>query len=299
MVKPLWCILKYPGLDSAYTTADMQASDSDNTSPSDAACFDEREQLNTSLLSAASTSSLNSYPTSPADPSYEIPDLSQKMSPASFDCSKSDLTLQDKSLQLSVGSNMLHEGRLMRSSCEEGLSSGSGGDVTDTETRKMQPLEDNVEWSPQEEHKHGTQSVHPSHNTGSQPQGTPDPSFSTVLQGSGKQTVAIESLIRQLQTDIAFYQHQFDEVSQENIKLKEKLKQSEEEKQQLQGEVGRQLFLESKEKRSNKILQSSMEYVNEQGRSSTASGGTYTCMKEKLLGGAGPLQEPSKLNLHV
>ena len=273
---------------------DIQASDSDDMSPSGSACFDESEQLNTSLLSVASTSSL-SCPSSPSDPAYEISDLSQKILPASFDCSKSDLTSQEKSLQLSVGSNMLHECHVMRSSYEEDLSSVSG-DVSDKETRKVQLLEATVECSPQEEHKHGTQSVHPSHNTGSQPQGTPDPSFSTVLQGGGKQTVTIDKLIRQLQSDVAFYQHQCDEVSQENIKLKEKLKQSEEEKQQLQGEVGRQLFLESKEKRSNKILQSSVEYVNEQSKSSTASGGTYAGMKGKLLGGAGPLQEPSKLN---
>lgn len=273
---------------------DIQASDSDDMSPSDSACFDESEQLNTSLLSVSSTSSL-SCPSSPSDPAYEISDLSQKILPASFDCSKSDLTSQEKSLQLSVGSNMLHECHVMRSSYEEDLTSVSGEDVSDKETRKVQPLEDTVECSPQEEHKHSTQSVHPSHNTRPDARGTPDPSFSTVLQK--KRAIAIDRLIRQLQSDVAFYQHQCDEVSQENIKLKEKLKQSEEEKQQLQGEVGRQLFLESKEKRSNKILQSSMEYVNEQSKSSTASGGTYAGMKGKLLGGAGPLQEPSKLNL--
>lgn len=291
----------------------MQASGSDEVLLSDSAHCDEGKQLDTSLLSVGSNSSLNSYPTTPSDPAQEAPDFyqqslsvtehfSENSSTASVDCTASHLVLENSS-QSPFGGNIFQDCSVMRSSYEEGLSSTSGRDIFDTETRKVEPLVDTVE-DTQEEHKCGVQSVHPGYNTESgalpyrAPQRIPDPSFPTVLPGNIEGTVAI--LISQLQSEVAFYQHQCGKERQRNSKLNEKLKQIEEEKEQLEVEVGRHQFLECKEKRSEKILQSSATLVSEQNKSCTASGGsTFTGTAEKLLGGAGTLQEPSKLNLNT
>lgn len=291
-MEPAWCILECPDLDSRNATSDVQASGTNDIAPSDSARFNESKELDTSLLSVDSASSLNSYPPSP-DRACDIPDFNQRVSPSSFECSRSHLTLEYKSLQSSVGGKLLQGYDVIESSYEEGLSSGES--CSDAKTRNVESLEDTVD-GPQEMDKHDIQSAHPSFNTGPEtaycrePQRTPDPSLSPLLQRSENGTVAIDNILRQLYMQ----REESEELRKQIIQLEEKFKQSEEEKEQLQAEVGRQQFLEEREKRSEKILQSSMESVAQQSKYPTASGRTYafTGRKGKLLGGAGPLQEP-------
>ena len=69
---------------------------------------------------------------------------------------------------------------------------------------------------------------------------------------------------------------------------------------QLEFELGRISFLEDKQKRNEKVYQSSRTHANEQSKSCSASGASYdfTGMEGKLLGGAGLLQDQGKLNQH-
>jgi len=210
----------------------------------------------------------------------------------------------ENSSQLSFGGDNQACSVLRSSYEDQGLSLVSEKYFFTPKTRKVEPLEDTVEETG-DERKSGFQGVHSSSNTASGampcavPCGTRDPSFLTVLPENKERTIAM--LISQLKSEVAFYQHQCDEERQRSSELKEKLKQIEEEKQQLEVEVGRHQFIECKEKRSEKILQSSVRLVGEQSKSCTASGGpsAFTATTEKLLGGAGILQESSKLNLHT
>ena len=307
---PLWYIVGYTGLEREYTKSDLQASVGDEVPSANSAHCDASKQLDTSLLSVCSNSSLNSCLISPCDPAQEAPDFnehfSENSSMASVDCSASNLALEENSSQFSFGVNDLQDCSVMRSSFEEGLRSVSEKDFFDTKTSKVEPLEDTVEET-REEHKCGLQGVNSSYNTASgelpctAPHGTRDPSSLTVLPENKEGTVAMLHVISQLQSEIAFYQHQCDEERQRSSELKEKLKQTEEEKQQLEVEVGRHQFIECKEKRGEKILQSSVMLVSEQSKSCTASGGSsaFTRTAEKLIGGSGTLQESSKLNLYT
>ena len=104
-----------------------------------------------------------------------------------------------------------------------------------------------------------------------------------------------------MRDEVAFYLDQCHELREEIRELKEKWKRSEEEKQDLQAEVGRQLFLESKEKRrSEKILHPSSEHSSEWSMPCRARGASYdfSCMDGKLLGGAGPLDKSGQNYLY-
>ena len=69
---------------------------------------------------------------------------------------------------------------------------------------------------------------------------------------------------------------------------------------QLEFELGRISFLEDKQKRNEKVYQSSRTHANEQSKSCSASGASYdfTGMEEKPFGGAGLSHEPGKLDQH-
>ena len=285
----------------------MQASVSNEGFVSDSVHCDA-SKLDTSLSSVCSNSSLNSCPITPSDPAQEAPNFHERFSENSssvlVDCSASSLTFQEDSSQLSFRVNNQACSVLRSSNKDQGLNLVLEKDFFDTKTRKVEPLEDTVEETG-DELQCTFQGVHSSSNTasGAMPctalHGTGDPSLLTVLPENKEGTVAM--LISRLQSEVAFYQHQCDEERQRSSELVEKLKQSEEEKQQLEVEVGRHQFIECKEKRSEKILQSSVTLFSEQRESCTASGGpsASTATTEKLLGGAGILQEPSKLNLHT
>lgn len=258
--------------------SEVQPSGTGEISPSpDSSCLDGNVQLNNSLLSPGSMSSLNSFPTSPSSDVCELPWLSPNMSPslakaaaepsdedsntdytlgnpstACEVCSELPSTLQDKLSNQSVGDNCLRDSSATRSSHEEGLSSGENNQ--DTETRETVQLED------------------------------------------GTQLSKDEILI--LRSEVAFCQNQCHELRQQLSQLKEQFQECEAEKQQLELELGRRSFLEDKQKRNEKAFQSSRAHANEQNKSCSASGASYvfTAMEGKPLGGTGPLQEPRKLN---
>ena len=91
----------------------------------------------------------------------------------------------------------------------------------------------------------------------------------------------------QLQDDIAAYQDRCSKQEDEISQLKEKLTQMEEEKQRLEAEVGRQLFLESKERR-RKLLN---KHPHEQSMLGTTRGASY---EGELLHDAGSMDRSGK-----
>ncbi|KAJ7393196.1 hypothetical protein OS493_006164 [Desmophyllum pertusum] len=235
-------------LSNRHVSSEVSSSGIGEISSTDSACCDDNTQHNNSFLSLRSTSnsSLNSYPTSPSS-ACEMPVFLRNMSPSLgkeaiepsggendsntehlpenastvsvHDCSESPLTLQEKRSQSSFGDNMLEDHSSMRSSYEEGLSSGEG-----TETRETVWLEDTPEG------ENSVQSVHTGCNTPSEAghrigsQGTPLPSFTTALQGNGEESIANDSLISQFQSesDVVFYQHQCHELRLQITQLEEK-----------------------------------------------------------------------------
>ena len=96
-----------------------------------------------------------------------------------------------------------------------------------------------------------------------------------------------------LEDELGALQHQFNELQEQTNQLNEQLRKSEAEKQQLQSELGRRLFLEDKGRRSELML--SREIVTGQSRPCAGSASSaLTGMAGRLLDVAGPRQEPSK-----
>ena len=118
----------------------------------------------------------------------------------------------------------------------------------------------------------------------------------TVQLPNGTGLSEEETQIRK--NEVAFSQNQCHELRQQINELKEQLQQYEAEKQQLELELGKKLFLEDKQKRSEKILLPCRGHVSEQSRSCTASAASYafTRMEGKLLCWASPQKEPGKLD---
>ena len=239
--------------------------------------LDDEEQLNNSMLSPGSMSSLNSYPTSPSNEVCQMPVFLQKsasLSKAAAEpcdekkdmigntlaagvvCNELPLTLQEKLSNQSVGDNCVRDSSTISSSHEEGVQVSSGENNQDRETRETVQLEDGTQLSKEE--------------------------------------------ILILKSEVEFCQNQCHELRQQLGQLKEQFQQCEEEKQQLELELGRRSFLEDKQKHNEKAYQLFSTHANEQIKICSASGASYdfTGMEGKLLGGAGLLQEPCKLNQH-
>ena len=105
--------------------------------------------------------------------------------------------------------------------------------------------------------------------------------------------VKIEDLLHkldQLQAENIFYVDRCLNQEKEIAQLKENLTQIEEEKQGLESEVGRQLFLEGKNKRHSKLYQPFTEHCGEQIMPNTASGASFdvTGLDGEQLDIAGP-----------
>ena len=255
-------------LTSRHLSSEVRPSDTgEMSSLTHSVYLNDEKQLNNSMLSPGSMSSLNSCPTSPFNEVCEMPAFLTNMSVSlnkgvaepcdeKEDPNNDDSCMQEK-LHVSnqfVGDNCVRDSSAIRSSHEDGVSSGENNQ--DTETRKIVQLEDGTQLSKEE--------------------------------------------ILILKSEVEFCQNQCHELRQQLGQLKEQFQQCEEEKQQLELELGRISFLEDKQKRNEKAFLSSRAQANEQIKSCSASGASYdfTGMEGKLLGGAGLLQEPRKLHIN-
>ena len=273
-------------LTSRHVTSEVQPPPTGKKSSlTHSAYLDDEEQLDISVLSLGSMSSLNSYPTSTSNEGCQMPvflpcmsaslskavaePCDEKKDPNDDDsctcmignntsmacavCSELSLTLQEKLSNQFVGDCCVRDSSARRSS-HEGVSSGENNQ--DTETRDIVHLEDGTQLS--------------------------------------KEDILI------LKSEVEFCQNQCHELRQQLGQLKEQFQQCEEEKQQLELELGRRSFLEDKQKRYEKAFLPSRAHANQQIKSCSASGASYdfTGMEGKLLGGAGLLQDQGKLNQH-
>lgn len=269
-------------LTSRHVLSEVQLSGSGEMSSSTySAYLDDEKQLSKSLLSPGSTSSLNSFPISPSNEVCEMPAFVQDMLPS---LNKADVEPCDEKTD-SNNDDMIESTSGACAICnelplklQEELSNHSVGDNSVGETSAMRSS-----------HKGGV--------SGENKQDTE--TRETVQLEDGTQLSKEEIFI--LKSEVAFCQNQCHELRQQLSQLKELFQQCEEEKQQLELELGRRSFLEDKQKRNEKAFLPSLAHANEQSKSCSASGASYafTDMEGKLCGGAGPLQEPCKLNQHL
>ena len=238
------------------------------------------EWLNKVMFSSGA-SSLNSVSPSPCDTTRAIPENSQRRSPSAFERAAREFTennyqeeyasarpLSDSSAKLQADSDEM-------SSNEEGLLSKENHPDTETVAVK-----DSLEQRDQE----FKQSKQPN-----------------CICASHQRNVID---VRQLQDEIEDLRHKLGQLRAENTfylylclnqeekitQLKENLTQIEEEKQGLESEVGRQLFLEDKNKRQSKLYQPFPEHCHEQIMPNAASGASFhvTGLDGEQLDKAGP-----------
>ena len=252
-------------MSNRHVSSELQLSGTGEMLSTDSACLNDNMQLDSSLLSPGSVSSLNSLPTSPSNAVDERPVfLQDKSSPllkvADEPCDKKEdsnaeyllnsLPLGDKLPNLPNGDNLGGDCSAVSSSCDVGLHSGAS---LSTGTRETVKLEDGTGLSEEEN--------------------------------------------QILKSQIIFSQSQCHELKQQIVVLEEKMKQCLAEKEQLELELGMKSFLEDKQKRSEKVLQSFRAHVSEQNNSSTACDAScaFTSLEGTQLGGASPLHEPGKI----
>ena len=235
----------------------------------------------------------------------------------SAECSGPHEEFPERLLSYSEGLNL--------PSCEEGLTTGesnpdSGAMNPDyfEEFHHLQLKSSNKELSSNVDHKDGicvhveskvlhcrelqtaqchTVQVNPKQSTASESVTQFSSSSSSVSESSGVGTLLNECGGPTLlcNDEHADCQHQLHELQEQNNQLEEQLKNSEAENQQLQAELGRYLFLEDKGRRNQKLLLLSRASSSDQSRPCAGSASSaLTSMDGRLLGGAGPMQEPSK-----
>ena len=262
-----------------------QSGTGEMSSSTDSAYLDDEKQLNNSMLSSpGSISSLNSYPTSPSNEVLEMPVLLPNMSAclnkgaAEPFAEKKDPSIDDSCSCMVVNTSSAHAvcGELSLT-LQEKLSNQFVGDNCVRESSS-------------------TRSSHEGVSSGENNQDTETREI--VQLEDGTQLSKEEILI--LKSEVEFCQNQCHELRQQLGQLKEQFQQCQEEKQQLELELGRRSFLEDKQKRNERAFLTSRTHANEQIKSCSASGASYdfTGMEGKLLGGAGLLQDPGKLNQH-
>ncbi|XP_022788969.1 uncharacterized protein LOC111328745 [Stylophora pistillata] len=237
------------------------------------------EQHNESLLSVGSTASLNSLPASPSDARANIPDYPPKWSPSAFE----EVSIELKENTDHTRTPFDASPKLLAD--DEGMSRNEEGLQTKEDHNEAGnvSVDDGIEKSDQE----GQQSE--------QCNGTCPccGRNSIVISQCNDRVNAANSLIIQLQDDVIAYQDQCPKQEDDISQLKEKLTKIEEEKQGLEAEVGRQLFLESKEKRrTEKIFQWLDEHAHEQSMLVKARGASY---EGELLHGAGSIDRSEQL----
>ena len=236
-----------------------------------------REELNESLLSTGSASSLNSFPPSPCDPIRATSDFSFRGSPTE----EASIKVTENAYQedyasarpLCDSSTKLQADFGGMSSNEKGLLSKEDHSETETVTLVDHQRDQEFKQSKQPNCKC---TYHQSNDI-------------TVRQLQDRIQDLLHKL-EQLQAENTFYIDRCLNQEVEIAQLKENLTQIEEEKQGLESEVGRQLFLEGKNKRHSKLYQPFTEHVGEQIIPNTASGASFhvTGLDGEQLDIAGP-----------
>ena len=247
-----------------------------------------------------SASSLNSLPLSQYDATNENPEFMQKALPSLKNvCGETysgketgNVSNTSSTSQGIFVSSHYHESAAVKSNCEEGWIAKYH---PSSETKDNLP----PNGSPQE--TCSVQSIEACSNKEElrEDHGMEfDQSLGLPLTTeNGKGTIPNGNLICELQDEVVFYQDQCHELREELIKLKEKLKLCEEEKQSLQAEVGRQLFLESKERQcSKKVYQPPSKHASGRSKPVGVRGTShdFSGANVRLKGGAGPLEKAGK-----
>ena len=264
---------------------------------------DGTEEHINSLLSPGSASSLNCLPLSQYDATNGKQEFMQKALPSLKNvygetCSgKETGNVSDTSStsQAIFFSSHYHESVVVKSNCEEGWiekyhpSSETKDNLPPNEIPQEMCSVQSIEAFPNKEELREDHRMEFDQS--------PEFPLATAGRENGKGTITNGNLINELQEEVMFYQDQCHELREELIKLKEKLKLCEEEKQGLQAEVGRQLFLESKERRcSKKVYQPPSKHASGTSEPVGVRGAShdFSGIDAKLLGGADPLHKADK-----
>ena len=250
------------------------------------------EWLNKYMLSPSSgASSLNSVSHSPCDTTRAMQEYSQRRSPSAFEKAAREFTentyqeeyatarpLSDSSAKLQADSDEMP-------SNEEGLLLKENHPATETVAVK-----DSLEQRDQEFKERQPNCICARHQS--------NDIVAKQLQ------VKIEDLLHkrdQLQAENMFYVDRCLNQEKEIAQLKENLTQIEEEKKGLESELGRQLFLEDKNKRQSKLYQPFPEHCHEQIMPNAASGASFhvTGLDGEQLDKAGPCNNPGIKYIYV
>ena len=247
-----------------------------------------------------SASSLNSLPLSQYDATNENPEFMQKALPSLKNvCGETysgketgNVSNTSSTSQGIFVSSHYHESAAVKANCEEGWIA---------EYHPSSETKDNLPPNESPQETCSVQSIEACSNKEElredhgmefdQSPGLP------LITENGKGTIPNGNLICELQDEVVFYQDQCHELREELIKLKEKLKLCEEEKQSLQAEVGRQLFLESKERQcSKKVYQPPSKHASGRSKPVGVRGTShdFSGANVRLKGGAGPLEKAGK-----
>ena len=261
---------------------------------------DGTEEHVNSLLTPVSASSLNSLPLSQYDATNENPEFMQKALPSLKNVcgetySGKEIGNVSNTSSTSQGifvSSHYHESAAVKANCEEGW------------IAKYHPSSETKDNLPPNESPQETCSVQSIEACSNKEELREDHGMEfdqslglPLTTENGKGTIPNGNLICELQDEVVFYQDQCHELREELIKLKEKLKLCEEEKQGLQAEVGRQLFLESKERRcSKKVYQPPSKHASGRSKPVGVRGAShdFSGTDAKLLGGVNPLDKAGK-----
>ena len=131
-------------------------------------------------------------------------------------------------------------------------------------------------------------------NQQSSSQSYPEFLSSPVSEDNGEENLQSEAVLN-FEDEFVSVQNQCHELREQVNRLEELLKHSEAEKLEIQAELGRYLFLEDKQRRSGKVKILARTSSSNEGRLCAASASVAASDNGKLLGGAGPSQEPSML----
>lgn len=267
-------------LTSRHVLSEAQLSGSgEMSSLTHSSYLDDEKKLSNSMLSPGSMSSLNSFPISPSNEGCDqMPACLPSYNKAEAEpCDEKTDSNNDDMIESTSGACALCNELPLK--LQEELPNQSVGDNSVGESSAMRSS-----------HEGGVTSGENMQDTETR---------ETMQLEDGSQLSKEEIFI--LKSEVAFCQNQCHELRQQLSQLKELFQQCEEEKQQLELELGRRSFLEDKQKRNERAFLPSWTHANEQRESCSASGESYafTDTEGKLCGGAGPLQEPCKLNQHL